>query len=47
MVDEKSSMLDEVPLFSLEVINKAVKDSNSNKGFGPDCFDDNILRNLK
>jgi hypothetical protein len=29
--------------FSLEDITNAAKESNFNKGLGPDCFDGNLL----
>ena len=29
--------------FSLEDIRNAAKESNFNKGLGPDCFDGNLL----
>jgi hypothetical protein len=40
MVDE---MINTTALFSLEDIREATKQSNFNKGLGPDCFDGNIL----
>ena len=30
-------------LFTLEDITEATKQSNFNKGLGPDCFDGNLL----
>lgn len=45
--DEESMMLseDEIPLFSSEDIDNAIKDSNFNKGLGPDYFDGNLIKN--
>ena len=40
MVDE---MINTTALFSIEDIKEATKQSNFNKGLGPDCFDGNIL----
>jgi hypothetical protein len=40
MVDE---MIDTSAIFSLDDIREANKQSNFNKGLGPDCFDGNIL----
>jgi hypothetical protein len=40
MVDE---MINTTALFSLDDIREATKQSNFNKGLGPDCFDGNIL----
>jgi hypothetical protein len=31
-------------MFSLEDIRDATKQSNFNKGLGPDCFDGNLLK---
>jgi hypothetical protein len=31
-------------IFSLEDIKDAMKQSNFNKGLGPDCFDGNLLK---
>jgi hypothetical protein len=31
-------------MFSLENIRDATKQSNFNKGLGPDCFDGNLLK---
>ena len=31
-------------LFKLSEITEAIKNSNFNKGLGPDCFDGNILQ---
>jgi hypothetical protein len=38
MVDE---MINTTALFSLDDIREATKQSNFNKGLGPDCFDGN------
>ena len=45
--DEESMMLseDEIPLFSSEDIDNAIKESNFNKGLGPDYFDGNLIKN--
>jgi len=45
--DDESMMLseDEIPLFSSEDIDNAIKDSNFNKGLGPDYFDGNLIKN--
>ena len=40
IVDE---MINTTALFSMEDIREATKQSNFNKGLGPDCFDGNIL----
>ena len=40
----EEEMLDELPMFSIEDVDTATKNSNFNKGLGPDCFDGNILR---
>jgi hypothetical protein len=40
MVDE---MINTTALFSLDDIREATKQSNFNKGLGPDCFDGNAL----
>ncbi len=45
MLDENSEqMLDTIPPFSTEDVENAAKDSNFNKGLGPDYFDGNLLR---
>ena len=41
MIDED---IDTTGLFSLEDVGEAMKQSNFNKGLGPDCFDGNILQ---
>ena len=40
MVDE---VIDTTGLFSLNDVVEATKQSNFNKGLGPDCFDGNLL----
>jgi hypothetical protein len=40
MVDE---MINTTALFNLDDIREATKQSNFNKGLGPDCFDGNAL----
>jgi hypothetical protein len=40
MVEE---MIKTTAFFSLNDIREATKQSNFNKGLGPDCFDGNIL----
>ena len=35
--------IDTTALFSVEDIKEATKQSNFNKGLGPDCFDVNLL----
>ncbi len=40
MVDE---VVDTTGLFSLDDIGEATRQSNFNKGLGPDCFDGNLL----
>ena len=40
MVDE---MINTTAIFSIDDIREATKQSNFNKGLGPDCFDGNIL----
>ena len=40
MIDED---IDTTGLFSLEDVGEATKQSNFNKGLGPDCFDGNLL----
>jgi hypothetical protein len=40
---EEDCMVDELA-FSVEDILNAAKESNFNKGLGPDCFDGNILQ---
>jgi hypothetical protein len=40
MVDE---MINTNALFSVDDIREATKQSNFNKGLGPDCFDGNVL----
>ena len=40
MVDE---MINTTATFSIDDIREATKQSNFNKGLGPDCFDRNIL----
>jgi hypothetical protein len=42
---EDDEMINTTVLFSLDDIREATKQSNFNKGFGPDCFDGNILGN--
>lgn len=37
--------LDQLALFSTQEIDEAAKESNFNKGLGPDCFDGNVLKN--
>jgi hypothetical protein len=32
------------PTFTFEEIQEAAKNSNFNKGLGPDCFDGNIIK---
>jgi len=44
MVDEGSD-LDVLPTFSTDDVRNATKDSNFNKGLGPDCFDGSVLTN--
>ena len=44
MVDEGSD-LDVLPTFSTDDVRNATKDSNFNKGLGPDCFDGSVLNN--
>lgn len=34
-------------LFSLNEVDNAAKNSNFNKGLGPDCFDGNLLKDNK
>ena len=50
-VPEDDEMVDEIinttALFSIEDISEATKQSNFNKGLGPDCFDGNILNKNK
>ncbi len=36
---------EEIPLFSSEDIDNAIKESNFNKGLGPDYFDGNMIKN--
>ncbi len=45
--DDESMTLsdDEIPLFSSEDVDNAIKESNFNKGLGPDYFDGNIIKN--
>ena len=40
MADE---MINTSALFSVDDIREATKQSNFNKGLGPDCFDCNVL----
>ena len=40
MMDEA---VDTTGLFSLNEVEEATKQSNFNKGLGPDCFDGNLL----
>jgi hypothetical protein len=40
---EDDEMINTTALFSLDDIREATKQSNFNKGLGPDCFDGNIL----
>jgi len=40
----EDEMLDEIPMFSTEDVDTATKNSNFNKGLGPDCFDGNMLK---
>lgn len=40
-----SDGLDGVPMFSTTEIEIAAKESNFNKGLGPDGFDGNVLKN--
>ena len=40
MVDE---MINTNALFSVDDIREATRQSNFNKGLGPDCFDGNVL----
>ncbi len=40
---EEGSEVDVVGIFSTEDVFNATKDSNFNKGLGPDCFDGSIL----
>ena len=42
-IDTNSSF--SVPPFTIEEIQDATKNSNFNKGLGPDCFDGNVLKN--
>ena len=42
-VDTSSSM--SVSPFTREEVLEATKNSNFNKGMGPDCFDGNVMRN--
>ena len=42
IVLDDDCVVDELP-FSVEDILNAAKESNFNKGLGPDCFDGNIL----
>ncbi len=44
--DEEEEMAIDSPseLFKLSDITEAIKNSNFNKGLGPDCFDGNILQ---
>ena len=46
-VQEDDEMFDEMintnALFSVDDIREATRQSNFNKGLGPDCFDGNIL----
>ena len=44
MVEEGSDD-DVIPLFSIEEVHNAAKDSNFNKGLGADCFDGSVLAN--
>lgn len=46
MINE-SDRLDEVPLFSIEEVDDAAKQTNFNKGLGPDCFDGNVMKGSK
>jgi hypothetical protein len=41
--DMGDEMVNTTALFSLEDIREASKQSNFNKGLGPDCLDGNIL----
>lgn len=43
---EEEQLLNEA-LFSIDEVDSATKDSNFNKGLGPDCFDGNLLRDNK
>jgi len=40
MVEE---MINTTALFSVDDIREAARQSNFNKGLGPDCFDGNVL----
>ena len=47
MIDEMIAAVEEsidtTAMFSQEDIQEATKQSNFNKGLGPDCFDGNLL----
>ena len=47
MIDEMIAAVEEsidtTAMFSVEDIVEATKQSNFNKGLGPDCFDGNLL----
>jgi len=40
-----TSNSNDVSPFTQEEVLLAVKNSNFNKGLGPDCFDGNVIRN--
>ena len=44
-VDMGEDSINTTALFSLEDVIEATKQSNFNKGLGPDCFDGNLLSN--
>ena len=41
--ETEDEMINTTAMFSLDDIREATKQSNFNKGLGPDCFDGNIL----
>ena len=45
-IDEGSDeeMIDTASMFTVEDVDAATKNSNFNKGLGPDCFDGNMLK---
>lgn len=44
-MEEGEDEIYQVPLFSTQEIDDAAKESNFNKGLGPDGFDGNVLKN--
>ena len=39
-----TSNSNDVPPFTHEEVLEAIKSSNFNKGLGPNCFDDNVMK---